>query len=186
MKKALKTDAGVRLSGQKVVLREKNLSDAAQDYLWRADPELARLDAVIPLTMPFAQYFLNYAEELKYLESGRRFAIEDLDGKHIGNCMYYDVDEESGDAELGILIGDRDYWSKGYGQDSVTTLVNHIFSATRLNRIYLRTLVSNVRAQKCFRKCGFVEVGRLSRDGYVFMVFEMWRHQWQKATAVGD
>lgn len=183
MKRAVRADTRLRLRGQKTMLREKNLSDAARDYLWRTDLELARLDAVAPLTMPFAQYFLNYAEELKYLDSARRFAIEDGEGKHIGNCMYYDVDEEAGDAELGILIGDRDYWSKGYGRDAVTTLVNYIFSATCLDRIYLRTLQTNVRAQRCFRRCGFVESGHLSRDGYDFMILEMGRSQWQKAAA---
>ncbi len=174
------------LKGRKVVLRGKRLSDAAQDYAWRTDAELAGLDAVAPLTLPFGLYLLNYAQELNYLASGRHFAIEDAAGKHIGNCMYYAVDEGRGEAELGILIGDRDYWDQGYGQDAIVTLVDHVFSAMRLNRIYLHTLRTNLRAQQCFRKCGFVECGHTSKDGHDFVVLEILRRQWSNITAMAQ
>ena len=39
----------LRIQGQKVVLREKRLEDAEDDYAWRSDPELAAFDAVAPL-----------------------------------------------------------------------------------------------------------------------------------------
>ena len=78
-----------------------------------------------------------------------RFAVETLDGKHIGNCAYYGVNETKGEAELGIMIGDRDCWDKGYGADAVGTLLDYIFRRTNLKRIHLKTLDSNIRAQKC-------------------------------------
>ena len=34
-------------------------------------------------------------------------------GKYIGNCMYYDMNTIDKEAELGIVIGDRNYWSRG-------------------------------------------------------------------------
>jgi hypothetical protein len=46
----------VELRGAKVVLREKRPEDAENDYIWRSDPELARLDAALPLTMTFDRY----------------------------------------------------------------------------------------------------------------------------------
>src|SRR3990170_4387759 len=107
------------LRGDRVVLREKRIEDAPDDYAWRKDPELACLDAALPLTMPYSEYLLIYSEELNYRSQRRcRLAVDNLDHKHIGNIMYYDVDEFRGEAELGILIGDRDYWDKGYGVDA--------------------------------------------------------------------
>ncbi len=162
--------------GNKIKLREKKVADARADYMWRTDPELVRLDATSLLTTTFLQYQSAYASELRYPSSTRQqFAIETLDGKHIGNCVFYDINETKGEAELGIMIGDCDYWGKGYGTDAVNTLVNHIFHRTNLKRIYLKTLDWNTRAQKCFKKCGFTEYGHLVRDGFSFILMEMYR-----------
>lgn len=164
----------------KVILRAKRLADAQDDYAWQTDPELAQLDAVPLLTMPFSQYLSDYAGELHYPSMIRhRFAIETLDGKHIGSCAYYGVNDTKGEAELGIMIGDRDCWDKGYGADAVGALLDYIFRRTNLKRIHLKTLDSNIRAQKCFQKCGFTLCGHLVRDGFSFVLMEMHRKQWE-------
>ncbi len=166
--------------GNKVRLRYKKLTDARNDYAWQTDPELSQLDAVAPLTTAFPQYLSDYARELRYPSSTRRLlAVETMDGKHIGNCVYYGIDETKGEAELGIMIGNRDYWDKGYGTDAVTTLVSHIFGQTGLSRIYLKTLDDNYRARKCFEKCGFVPCGHMVRNGHHFVLMEMHRRKWQ-------
>ncbi len=167
--------------GSKVILRKKRLEDAQDDYTWRADPELSRLDASPPVTMSFPHYLLSYHNELNFPSfDSCRFAVDTPDGKHIGNCVYYEIDKIKGEAELGIMIGDRDYWDKGYGVDAVTALVSHIFSRTNLNRVYLKTLESNRRAQRCFQKCGFTPCGRMARDGYKFLLMDVYRKQWKK------
>ena len=169
------------ISSSKIVLRKKSLTDAQDDYNWQTDPELAQLDAMPLVTLTFEEYLSAYTIELRYPAPTRRsFAVETLDGKHIGNCVYYNVDEEKGEAELGIMIGNRDYWNKGYGTDAITTLVNHIFQQTNLSRMYLKTLDSNIRAQKCFQKCNLTPYGHLVRDGFNFMLMEIHRKQWQE------
>ena len=169
------------IKGNKVVLRKKRLDDAQNDYQWQIDPELAQLDAISPLSMPFKDYLEEYASELRYSNPARcSFAVETLDEKHIGNCVYYNIDEAKGEAELGIMIGNRDYWNKGYGSDAVDTLINYIFHQTNLKRIYLKTLEANIRAQKCFLKCSLTPFGRLERDPYSFTLMEIHRKQWQE------
>lgn len=166
----------VEILGEKVMLREKRLEDAANDYAWRCDPELAAFDAVPPLRIPFASFLESYRFELEFPSPRqRRLAIEDLSGNHIGNCMYYDIDTQRGEAELGIMIGDRAYWEQGYGTDAVITLLRHIFETTTLRRIYLNTLDWNHRARRSFLKCGFVPVGEHSRGGYHFITMEIYR-----------
>jgi RimJ/RimL family protein N-acetyltransferase len=162
----------------KVVLREKHIGDARNDYEWRCDPELARFDAALPLRMSFQEFLAAYSEELKYPSRWQhRFAIETLEKKHIGNCTYYDIDRTRRDAELGIIIGDKAYWNNGYGTDAVIILVNHIFSETNLQEIYLHTLDWNVRAQKCFQKCGFVPYGCVIRSRSNFLIMKLHRHR---------
>ena len=169
------------ITGNKIKLRGKRLTDAQNDYTWCKDPELAQLDAAPSLTISFQQYLLEYTSELRYSPSAsQRFAIETLDGKHIGNCSYYGVKKTKGEAELGIMIGNRDYWDKSYGVDAIATLVSYIFRQIKLKRIYLKTLDSNIRAQKCFKKCGFNPYGHLNKNGYNFVLMELHHNQWGK------
>ena len=169
------------MKGEKVLLRDKRWEDATNDYAWRSDEELARLDAAAPLKIPYTEYVFEHATELNTPSQRRsRFAIEDLNGKHIGNCMYYDIDRKKGQAELGIMIGDRDYWEQGYGTDAITVLVNHIFTTTQFKRVYLKTLDWNTRAQRCFARCGFVPYGRANKRGRSFILMELTRQEWER------
>ena len=168
------------IKGELTVLRDKRIEDTEQDYQWRVDEELAALDATTPLRMPYASYIRLIEDELRHpVPWSKRFAIETHEGKLIGNCMYYDIDTAKGQAELGILIGDRDYWSRGYGTDVVNTLVGHVFTTTTLKRIYLHTLTWNLRAQKSFSKCGFVALREVRRSGYDFLLMELLRDRWE-------
>ncbi|MBI2852079.1 MAG: GNAT family N-acetyltransferase [Chloroflexi bacterium] len=172
------------ITGSKVRLRDKRLSDAWNDYNWESDPELAYLDACEPLAISFEKYLADYSDELCHSFPGsRRLAIETLDGEHIGNCSVYHIDEKSGECEIGIMIGDRAYWDKGYGTDAMSTLVDYVFSETKLKRIYLKTLESNKRAQNCFQKCGFCWCGRLRNSEFNFALMEIFRKNWEKDQA---
>ncbi|HJX69615.1 MAG TPA: GNAT family N-acetyltransferase [Dehalococcoidia bacterium] len=162
------------IKGTRIVLREKKLDDAANDYAWRIDAELAYLDASTPLDVSFSEFLLGYADELHYANlRGHRYAIETLDGRHIGNCSYYNLNEHNGEAEIGILIGERAFWDKGYGADAIITLVNQIFREANLKRLYLHTLEWNTRAKKCFQKCGFVPCGYVNHSGRNFIIMEI-------------
>jgi RimJ/RimL family protein N-acetyltransferase len=165
---------------KRIQLRIKRLSDARDDYSWQTDPELAKLDASETLDMTYRQYLSEYTCELCYPSPSRHeFAIETLEGKHIGNCVYYNVNEKEGKAEIGILIGDRDYWNRGYGTETIKLLLEHIFIKTLLERVYLTTLDWNIRAQQCFIKCGFNDSGKLIKDNYSFLLMTLHRAEWQ-------
>ena len=159
--------------GEMVVLREKRLSDARNDYAWRTDVELARFDAARPFAASLDDYTALFRDELAYPSPYRRsLAVETLDGRHIGNVMYYNIDALRREAEIGITIGDRDFWGRGYGTDTVRTLVEHILRVTGFRRVHLKTLDWNRRAQRAFEKAGFRVCGRSRRAGNAFVVME--------------
>ena len=175
-------DPAAELKGARIVLRDKRFEDAENDYRWRSDPELARLDAAIPLTMSFERYLKLFEDQMKYPTPGsHHYSIETLDGLFIGNCMYYDLDTVNREAELGIVIGDRDYWSDGYGYDAVTTLLEHMFTTRELKRVYLHTLEWNGRAQKSFSKSGFNQVRAVRRMAHDFILMDVLRDDWFEA-----
>jgi len=163
--------------GRLVRLREKQVEDARRDYLWRRDPELARYDAAFPIAVSFRTFVTTLAEELAHPAQHRRsLAIESIDdGAHIGNVMYYSYDPVLREAELGITIGDRAYWSKGYGTDAVRTMLGYLFERRGFHRLYLHTLTWNTRAQTAFERAGFKSVRTVYRDGYSFELMEIHR-----------
>ncbi len=171
----------VELKGVRVVLRDKRVEDAESDYIWRSDPELARLDAAYPLTMNYDRYLKMFQDQLRYPTPGsHHFGIEVAGGRFIGNCMYYDLDSVNRQAEVGIVIGDRDYWSGAYGFDAVVTLLEFMFEERNLKRVYLHTLEWNERAQKCFSRCGFNALRTVRRMGQDFLLMEVFREEWQE------
>ena len=107
------------IEGLNVNIRPKILSDGESDYLWRIDPELSDLDATNPITLSLDEYLKFHESELKYPSKWSvRFAIETKEKKHIGNCMYYDIDYSKKTTELGIMIGNKKYWNKGHGTEA--------------------------------------------------------------------
>ncbi|MDO8490563.1 MAG: GNAT family N-acetyltransferase [Dehalococcoidia bacterium] len=174
-----------RIEGGRVVLREKRVADAEHDYAWRCDPDLARLDAAQPLRAPFATFLRRYEEDLQYpCREWHRLGIDTREGRHIGNCVYHNGGGNANEVELGIMIGDPQYRNKGYGADVITTIAGHIFEEPNTDRIYLHTLDWNVRAQKCFRKCGFVPCGEIVRGGHTFIIMEL-RRRWRRECRAG-
>lgn len=164
--------------GDLVILREKRREDAADDYAWRKDPELAAYDAAKPLTASFEDFLALYDDDLANPSVFRRtLAIDAHDGRHIGNVMFYNIDNVKGEAEVGITIGDRDYWSRGFGSDALKTLARYLFTQTRLTRLYLKTLDWNRRAQRSFEKAGFALIGTSRRSNGTFFLMEL-RKEW--------
>jgi RimJ/RimL family protein N-acetyltransferase len=159
--------------GKKVILRPKDLEDAATDYQWRTDAELCRLDASQPLTNSFEEFLKWYREELRYIWQGCHFAIGTVDGKHIGNCSYFNIDEMKRDAEMGIMIGDKDHWDKGYGTDALCTSLKYVFSRSSMDSVHLKTLNWNYRAHACFEKCGFTYIGTMVSGEYHFLTMKI-------------
>ena len=174
----------MEMPGARVILRDKRLEDAEQDYIWRSDPELARLDATYPLTMTYDRFLRIFQDQLRYpTPCSHHFAIETEDGRFIGNCMYYDLDSINLEAELGIVIGARNYWSNSYGSDALLTLLDYLFTAKGLKRVYLHTLEWNKRAQGCFAKCGFTPVKLVRRLSQDFILMELRGEAWFEKAA---
>lgn len=175
------------ISGDKVILRDKNISDARNDYIWHTDAELSYLDANPIPDVTFQQFLMEYTFLLNYQLSARcQFAIDTREGKHIGNCMCYDIDKYRREAEFGIMIGNRNYWDKNYGFDATNTMLGYMFRTKKLRRIYLKTLTSNIRGQKCFQKCGFRPYGSLEKNGFSFLLMELFRNDWAEMNSTNN
>jgi len=149
------------------------MEDAVNEFHWRKDEELCRLDATTPLTGTFQEYIHWYTEDHYISPNSRILSVVTMSGDHIGSCGCFNIDDVARELELGILIGEKEYWGNGYGMDVICTMVDSIFVNTHAQRIYLRTLDWNYRAQNCFKKCGFTTCGRIIRGEHKFLLMEL-------------
>jgi RimJ/RimL family protein N-acetyltransferase len=92
--------------------------------------------------------------------------VDATDGLHTGSIGFHQVVPEDRRARLGIVIGDKRYWSKGYGTDAMLTLLRFAFDEMNLHRVDLSVDAENARAIACYRKCGFVEEARMRQIVY--------------------
>ena len=171
----------VNIEGKLIRIREKRVEDIPEEYAWRVDEELSRLDATRPLTMSYDDFLKYSKEEMQFPNfRSKRLAVETNEGVHIGNVMYYDLNMRNAETELGIMIGNKEYWGKGYGTDIVKTLLKHLFEDLKLERVYLHTLAWNYRAQSSFSKSGFREIRAVRRGGQDFLLMEVNRNSWEE------
>jgi RimJ/RimL family protein N-acetyltransferase len=73
----------------------------------------------------------------------------------IGMISYYNIDHRHRIGELGIYLGEKDYWGQGYGTDALFTFLRHLFTDLSFEEVYLHTYESNVRAQRSYQHAGF-------------------------------
>ncbi len=146
--------------GERVRLRAIEREDVPRFVRWFNDPEVRQY-----LTMYRP---LSRAEEERWVESlaSRRedivLAIEVRAGDqwvHIGNVGLHRIDWKNRTATLGIVIGEREYWGKGYGTEAVRTMLRYAFGELGLNRVELETYSFNPRAIRCYEKVGFRREG---------------------------
>lgn len=137
-------------------------------YRWLNDPEITSglLVGHRPLTR------LNEVEYLNQIGSNPAevtFAIETLDGVHIGGTGIHRISPEHQTCETGIFIGDKNYWGQGYGVDVVRTRSRYCFDQLGMQLLRSSHLEGNVRSRRMLEKAGYKEIGvwpkRFWRDG---------------------
>ena len=141
-----------------LTLRPLREEDITERYLeWFRDPEVTRyLDA----------HDITREDAIEHLRrSGQYvFAIE-VDGVHIGNVKVGPLDQRHGLADLVTVIGDRDYWGKGYATEVVQQAMEIAWSLG-VRKLAAGIHGDNVGSLKAYLRAGFVAEGRLA-DHYM-------------------
>lgn len=146
-----------KVVGKRIFLSPINPDDAEVYAKWIND-----LDVNIYLTSAPSVYSLSKEKEIleRISKEGYNFAIIDSEKeKVIGNCGLLNVDLVNRKAELGIFIGEKEYWGKGYGTETIELLLDFSFNLLNLNSVMLVVRAFNKRAIKCYEKCGFKLIG---------------------------
>ena len=173
------------LVGTKIYLRPFDpVEDSKATAAWFNDPEVTRfIRRAMPITVPAQEAFLR-----RTAGSTTDMAVaivEQTTDQLVGGTGLHDIDPRNRHAALGIMIGDKTAWGKGYGSEATRLMVRHAFHTLNLNRVYLEVYEYNDRARHVYEKIGFRIEGRLRqhtfRDGRYWDTFVMGvlRDEWR-------
>lgn len=159
--------------------------DALGPEAWRRvqahfrDPEIAHLNGTPPSRMPLwlLRRVLRADSRRRDRETYGIFDASEAREVYIGTIELYDIRHDQ--ATLGIIIGERSHWSRGFGPEAIGALLERAFGVLGLERVILSTFEDNERAQAAFKKAGFHERRRiLSQRGRVDVQMELSRWVW--------
>lgn len=174
------------LKGKKVILRPIDVDkDLERCWEWINDYDIIRF-----LGRPFKPVTKDKERELlQNIVSDQEsvvFAIDTSDDKHIGLTGLHNINHFDGTAVTGTVIGDKNYWSRGYGTDAKMLLLWYGFTVLNLRRINSRVISFNKRSLNCQLKCGYKVEGVMKKEVYKngqyydLMLLAIFRHNWFK------
>ena len=86
--------------------------------------------------------------------------VVDADGSFLGTARLHALDGDSAKYAVGFFDPAR--LGQGFGTEVTRLVLGYAFQALGLRRVTLAVLAINERAIRCYRGCGFEEVGRVS------------------------
>lgn len=178
------------LRGERVRLAVEDPQTMAEAFSrWSRDSEYSRLEgpkSCQPRSVKAIKEWLENERE-KAVPGSYQFTIRTLEEERlIGEIGLDGVLWSHGACYVGIGIGERDWWGKGYGTDAMNIILRFAFMELNLQRVSLNVFDYNLRAIRSYEKVGFIHEGRergaLQKDGsrYDILYMGILRGEWQQ------
>lgn len=138
--------------------KEKHLENAVR---WLNDPEVTQFLLIgdFPLTKVAEEKYFDRHGEVD--EHDVAWAVETLDGRHIGFSGLHQINHMHKTAISGTVLGDKASWGKGFGTDAARTRAKYAFEVLGLRLIMSAILEGNERSLRMQEAVGYQVVGRI-------------------------
>lgn len=157
---------------------------------WKNDPELQRLSddethayTRADITAKLAQW-MRPGDDIVHLAIGLAGREEPIGFLHLAL-----IERAHRRCRLGILIGDKEFWGRGYGHQAVAQAADYAFDVLDLDRITAEVYADNPRSVRLLEGVGFVREGvmreHVHRGGQRVdeLIFGMLRREWTAGRA---
>lgn len=149
------------LIGENVYLRGLEEEDLDGNYIkWFNDVEVCRYNS----HRVFPYYYEDAKNYIKSMHNSREAVVLAIELKekeiHIGNVSLQKINYINRSAEFAIIIGEKEYWGKGYAKEASNLIIEHGFMEMNLQRIYCGTSADNVPMQRLAESLGMQIEGR--------------------------
>jgi len=167
----------VKIEGENLYLRALYVNDSEGNYpAWLNDKEVCRYNSHGD-TLYTKEMAISYIQSVENSPTCKVFAICDkASDKHIGNIALQAISMQNKSAEFAILLGDKDFWSKGLSKEAGKLLLQYGFVTLKLHRIYCGTSEANIPMQHLALSLGMELEGRrkeaMFKDGLFYDILE--------------
>ena len=150
------------LKSDELILKELTSNDITQQYIeWLNDFEVNKY-----LESRFIhqdEYTVKaFVKACQYSELHFIFGMF-MQGsmKHIGNIKLSTINMHHNHAEIGLMIGDKNAWGKGYASSAISLVTQFGFYQLKLDKISAGCYENNVGSKRAFEKSGYKVEGFL-------------------------
>ncbi|WP_352418691.1 GNAT family protein [Proteiniborus sp.] len=157
------------LTGKRIILREYRKEDLTYIRKWVNNLEITQHLSHIflyPHTMNATESFLNSMLDGSSGMKGFIIANKETE-EYIGQIDLIKIDWVNRVGTLGIVIGNTEKLGKGYGTEAIKLIQEFAFNKLNLHKLDLEVRAYNKRAIKCYKKCGFIEEGRIRENYFI-------------------
>ena len=166
------THSATPIEGGRVRFTPLQMENIHTHFRWNNDPELNRLDSEVPYEEESFGTFKERFEQLCNNPSPahRDFEIHDVEeGQLIGVAYVARISSHHHHGMVGVTIGEREYWGRGYGKESLRLLLRYCFQEIDLHRVSAEAFEYNTAWRDLIDGFGFTKEGTareyLYRDG---------------------
>ncbi len=157
-------------TGKKISLAPPLQEDAQHFFQWINDTEVSvalGYGQNLPLTLEQQEEWYQ-KNALKQQDQEKTFAIiENKKKRVVGNISLKGISHVNKHAELGIIIGDKKVWSKGYGSEAIILLLNYAFMNLNLYTVHLWVVDYNAHAIRAYERVGFKKTGTFRKHTFM-------------------
>lgn len=159
------------LHGKRIRLRAAEREDITAFLRWVNDADVTEnLFLVSPMSRFEEEQWYDAMMEKPTSEHVLVIEVRDPspndDYRPIGTCQFHNLDWRNRSAEIGIMIGEKTFWNRGYGTETMRLLLVHGFDTLNLHRIWLQVYEKNKRGIRAYEKAGFQHEGKYREAHY--------------------
>lgn len=148
------------LQTDKIYLQLLSEENASSEYAeWMNDYEVNRF-LESRWKYQTADSVLDFVRYINKSENDILFGIFlKNENKHIGNIKIGNINWIHRNADIGLLIGDRNFWGKGFASDAIKLITIYAFKSLNLHKLIAGIYKGNEGSYKAFLKAGWSDIG---------------------------
>jgi ribosomal-protein-alanine N-acetyltransferase len=157
----------MKIKGNEIYLKLLLPEDVSENYYnWMNDEEITRF-----LESRWSVFSMDdlkkYVQAMNSSQSGFLFGIFlTKTNEHIGNIKIGNINPVHRYGDLGLIIGIKKVWGKGYGTEAVKLATDFAFKELNLNKLIAGIYEGNTGSYRAFIKAGYQDAGRLKKHRF--------------------
>lgn len=156
----------IRIDGENIFLRRLTEEDATEDYVrWMNDPEINQYleSRFYEQSIESCKAFIRSVSN----DNNYQFGIFLKEtGKHIGNIKIGSINQYHKYADIGFLIGEKQFWGRGIATEAIKLATDFAFNTLKLHKLWGGAYSPNIGSVKAFMKNGYEQEG-IKRSQYL-------------------